>query len=313
MKYALRKAGALIATLILVSLITFLAFNVIPGDPASAMLGTQATPEQLSSLRAQLGLNVPLPLRYLHWLTDFVRGNLGTSVKYSMPVRDLILQRLPVTLWLTLISLILIVVIAVPIGILTSKIKSPVFRALSTAADQIIMAIPPFFLGMLLILIFGVILRIFTPGHYIDYHEDPAGFFGYLILPALAIALPRAAMVIRFLRNSLSEQLKSDYVRTARSKGVDPNALLYRHVLKNALIPVVALFGMIVAEILAGSIIVEQVFGLPGIGRLLISSITSRDFPLIQSMVVCLAFIVVSVNFLTDLAFRVIDPRIRLN
>ena len=307
-----KKAGALAVTLFLVSLVTFLAFNLLPGDPATAMLGTQATPAQLHALRAQLGLNEPLPQRYLQWLSAFVRGDPGVSIRYAMPVSALLADRIPVTLWLTALSCAMILVISLPLGVLSAGRRNRWAEAAVAVADQVTMAIPPFFLGMLLILVFGVIFRLFIPGAYVDYKTDFGGFLGYLILPALAIALPKSGMVVRFLRGSLNDQLHADYVRTARSKGIGGRALLYRHVLKNALIPVLALMGMIVADILAGSIIIEQVFGLPGVGRLLISSITSRDFPLAQALVVYIALIVVVVNFLVDVLFRLIDPRIRL-
>lgn len=307
-----KKAGALAVTLFLVSLVTFLAFNLLPGDPATAMLGTQATPAQLHALRAQLGLNEPLPQRYLQWLSAFVRGDPGVSIRYAMPVSALLADRIPVTLWLTALSCAMILVISLPLGVLSAGRRNRWAEAAVAVADQVTMAIPPFFLGMLLILVFGVIFRLFIPGAYVDYKTDFGGFLGYLILPALAIALPKSGMVVRFLRGSLNDQLHADYVRTARSKGIGGRALLYRHVLKNALIPVLALMGMIVADILAGSIIIEQVFGLPGVGRLLISSVTSRDFPLAQALVVYIALIVVVVNFLVDALFRLIDPRIRL-
>lgn len=307
-----KKAGALAVTLFLVSLVTFLAFNLLPGDPATAMLGTQATPAQLHALRVQLGLNEPLPQRYLQWLSAFVRGDPGVSIRYAMPVSALLADRIPVTLWLTALSCAMILVISLPLGVLSAGRRNRWAEAAVAVADQVTMAIPPFFLGMLLILVFGVIFRLFIPGAYVDYKTDFGGFLGYLILPALAIALPKSGMVVRFLRGSLNDQLHADYVRTARSKGIGGRALLYRHVLKNALIPVLALMGMIVADILAGSIIIEQVFGLPGVGRLLISSITSRDFPLAQALVVYIALIVVVVNFLVDVLFRLIDPRIRL-
>lgn len=311
MSSLLKKLVSLIVTLILVSLLTFLAFNVIPGDPASAMLGTQATSAQLSALRDQLGLNQPLPVRYLSWLTAFAQGNLGSSIKYSMPVSALLTDRVPVTLWLALLALLMTIVIAIPLGILSAKRPGKLVDNVISTLSQFAMAIPPFFLGMLLILLFGVLLRLITPGRYIDYKVDFAGFIGCMILPALAIALPRAAMVARFLRGAMIEQLRADYVRTARSKGMGLNLLLLRHVFKNALIPVIALLSMVVAEILAGSIIIEQVFGLPGIGRLLISAVQFRDFPLAQSMVVILAAVVVVINFLTDLGYRLIDPRLR--
>lgn len=312
MKYIIRRIATLFVTMFLVSVVTFFAFNVIPGDPAALILGTQASPQQVATLREQMGLNKSLPARYADWIGGFVHGNFGHSIKYSVSVQSLIADRFPVTVWLTVLSMLLIIAVSIPLGVYSAKKHDTLIDKAINTLTMVSMSIPPFFLGILLILIFGIVLRIFTPGQYVDYKQDFAGFLCYLIWPALSIALPKTATVVKFLRNSVIEQLESDYVRTARSKGNSGNVILYRHVLKNALIPVIALLGMIVADVLAGSIITEQVFGLPGIGRLLIASISARDFPLIQTMVVLIALIVVTINFLVDVAFQMIDPRIRV-
>lgn len=313
MKYLARRAATLIVTMILVSLITFLAFNVIPGDPASIILGTNASPEKVELLRHEMGLDQSLPVRYIGWVVDFIKGDPGKSIRFSEPVGTLILSRLPVTLWLSIMTLLLVFVISIPLGIYTAKKEGTIIDTFIGVVCQVNIAIPSFFLGMLLILVFGIILKMFAPGKYIDYRQDFAGFLGYLIIPALAIALPKIATVVKFLRASVIQQLSSDYVRTAFSKGNKENAVLYGHVLKNALITIITLTGMIVADILAGSIIIEQLFSLPGIGRLLIMSISARDFPLIEVIVVYIAFIVVFMNFIVDVLYQVIDPRIRIN
>lgn len=313
MKAALRKVFTFFLTLFLVSLLTFLAFNIIPGDPAQLILGTNASPQQLAVLHRQLGLNEPLPMRYFKWLIGFFGGNLGTSIKYSVSVRSLIASRLPVTSVLAGIALLLILLFSIPIGVFCAKKKDTVIDRLLGTVTMMNISVPNFFLGILFIWIFGILLKCFTPGGYIRFNENPMGFLVYMFFPALAIALPNIATVIKFIRTSFIGQLKLDYVRTAYSKGNGDTAVLYRHVMKNALVPVITLFGMILSEVFSGSIIIEQVFGIPGIGRLLITSILSRDFPLVESLVVYIAAIVVTANLLVDILLQTIDPRIRIH
>lgn len=312
MRYYLRKIITLFVTIFLVALVTFLAFNILPGDPALSMLGTDATPEKLAALHLQLGLDKPLFQRFLTWLVNLFHGDLGTSLRFSRPVTELFSSRLPVTLTLTFMSLIFIVLISVPLGILSARHEGKFTDFIISLGTQLSMSMPSFLLGILMILVFGITLRLFSTGSYTDFSVSPLGFLQSLLLPSLAIAIPRSATVIRFLRSSLLEQLNEDYVRTALSKGNNESSVVYRHVLKNALIPVITIMGMTIADILAGSLVIEQVFNLPGIGRLLISSISYRDFPLIQSIVVYLAFVVVLLNFLVDILYQFIDPRIRV-
>lgn len=313
MKYIIRRVLTLILTLVLVSLLTFFAFNIIPGDPAEVILGTSASPQRLAVLRLQLGLNQPFPIRYISWLGGFFSGNLGKSIQYSVPISSMISTRLPVTATLAAIALILIIVISIPLGVYCAKKRDTVIDKVLNAVTMINISIPNFFLGVIFIWLFGYLLSFFRPGNYVDFKTSPGQFFQYMFFPALAIALPNIAVVVKFLRTSVIGQLQLDYVRTAYSKGNSDNSVLYRHVLKNALVPVITLFGMILAEIFSGSIIIEQVFGIPGIGRLLISSISFRDFPMVETMVVYIALIVVVANFFVDVLLQRIDPRIRVN
>lgn len=276
------------------------------------MLGTEASPEKIEALRQELGLNQSLPERYLNWTVNFVKGDMGKSIRFSEEVKSLIADRIPVTMWLSVLSLLLIFLVSIPLGIFSAKKEGGFIDTVINIFCQINIALPSFFLGIILILVFGLMLKIFTVGKYVNYNESFTGFLGYLILPAFAIALPKIAIVVKFLRAAVLQQMKNDYVRTAFSKGNKENAVLYRHVLKNALITIITLMGMIIADVLAGSIIIEQLFGLPGIGRLLVMSISARDFPLTQALVIYIAFIVVSVNFLVDILYQVIDPRIRV-
>ena len=316
MKYIGKKIVTLIMTLFLVSVAAFLAFQVIPGDVVTSILGTEATPEREEQLREELGLNKSPVWRYADWAGAVLHGDFGVSYRYSknmnemMPVKELIGDKLPVTLWLAVISMVLIVLVSIPLGVLWARSRNPILDGLLGVITQITMAIPAFFLGILVTFVFGIVLRFFTPGAYVSYQDDFQGFLRYLIFPAVSIALPRIAMTARFLRNSMLTELKADYVRTAKSKGCSWRRIVYGHVLRNAMMPVLTFLGMMIAETLAGSIVVEQVFGLPGIGRLLISSVSTRDFPVVEILILYITFVVIFVYFLVDILYRVLDPRI---
>ncbi len=316
MRYIAKKIFTLIMTLFLVSVAAFLAFQIIPGDVVASILGTEATPEREEQLREELGLNDPPVVRYVNWMTDVLKGDLGESYRYSksmnemMPVEELIADKLPVTLWLAALSLIIIVAVAIPLGVFWARSRNRFVDAFLNVLTQTTMAVPAFFLGILVTYLFGMLLKWFIPGGYVSYEKDFGGFIQYLIFPAISIAIPKIAMTARFLRNSMLTEMNSDYVRTARSKGCTDRQIMYGHVLRNALMPVVTFLGMIIAEIVAGSIVVEQVFGLPGIGRLLISSISTRDLPVVQILVMYVTAVVIIVYFLVDILYRIIDPRI---
>lgn len=312
MKFVLRKLLTLIITLFIVSLLAFLAFQVIPGDPTTKMLGTEATPEARETLLEELGFNRPVLVRYWDWLTSFVRGDMGESYSYRMPVSEMLSDKLPVTFLLAIMSFLFTVVLSIPLGVLAGSARSKVVDVIVTALDQIVMSIPPFFIGILATFLFGTLLRVFVPGNFISYTESWGACLGYLILPALSIAIPRIAMTVKMLRSSILTQMEGDYVRTARSRGNDRRAVMVRHVLKNALIPVITFLAVSAAEIMTGSIIIEQVFTIPGVSRLLLASISSRDFPVVQAIVVILAAWIVIINFVADLLYQLVDPRIRL-
>ena len=316
MRYFGKKILTLIMTLFLVSVAAFLAFQIIPGDVVTSILGTEATQEREEQLREELGLDRPPAERYIRWVGGVLRGDFGVSYRYSknmnemMSVRELIGDKLPVTLWLAALSMLLILVFSLPLGVFWAKSGSRTLDAAMGVLTQTAMAVPSFFLGILVTYLFGIVLRVFTPGGYISYRDDFAGFLGYLIFPALSVAIPKIAMTARFLRNSMRAQLEADYVRTAYAKGCGKRRVMYRHVLRNALMPVITFLGMMAAEILAGSIVVEQVFALPGVGRLLISSVSTRDFPVVEILILYITFVVIFVYFLVDILYRIIDPRI---
>ncbi len=313
MKYFAKKLAGLAATLLVVSFLVFAAFAVIPGDPATSMLGTQATPEKVAALREEMGLNEPLLVRFGSWAFHFIQGDFGTSYSYRMPVTAMIGEKIPVTLTLTVMSFLIMVLISIPLGITCAHHAGGRLDRFIMVVNQIIMAVPPFFSGILITLVFGLILHLFTPGGYVSYTVNFYKFAGYLFFPATAIALPKAAMAVKLLRTSVLSEMKLDYVRTAYSRGNRTKAVLYHHVLKNALIPVVTFLGMALADMVAGSIIIEQVFNIPGLGRILLTSISNRDYPVVQAVIVCIAFLVIFINFLVDIIYKVIDPRITMD
>ena len=312
MKYALRRIAMLLLTMAIVSLLAFVAFDLISGDPATAMLGTQATEESVAALRAQLGLDQPLLLRYGRWLAGFFTGDLGTSYSYYQPVWDLIASKVSLTLTLSLLSFLLIVAVSVPLGVWSARSAGGVRDGVRTAVNQLCMAVPPFFTGILLTWLFSTVLHVFTHGSFPGLETDLLGSLRYLIFPAAALAIPRIAMTVRMLRSTIQAEMDKAYVRTAISRGNDRRGVLYHHVLKNALVPVVTFLAQTMAEIVAGSIVVEQVFALPGLGRMLVASISSRDYPVVQAIVVILAFWVVLSGTVADLVNQRIDPRLRL-
>ncbi len=310
MKYVVRKILTTILTLFAVTFFVFLSFHVISGDPASSMLGTEATPQKVAALREELGLNDPVLVQYGRWAAGLLHGDMGTSYSYRIPVTGMVANKIPVTITLTLMAFVLMVVISIPLGIYTAKHEGGVVDRVIYIINQIIMAIPPFFSGILITLLFGRIFKLFTPGGYVSYEKDFAGFVGYLFFPAVAIALPKAAMAVKLLRSSVIKEARLDYVRTAYSRGNRTNDVLYKHVLKNALIPVVTFLGMALADMIAGSIIIEQVFSIPGLGRILLTSISNRDYPVVMAVIVCIAVLVLVVNMAVDLIYGLIDPRI---
>ena len=309
MKYALRRLSALLLTMFLVSLCTFAAFSGISGSAAEARLGTQATPERVAALREELGLNRPFVTRYGEWLFGFAGGNLGQSLTYRQGVGELLRDKLVVSLLLSAISFTLILLCSVPLSLIVVRFIGGPLDAAHTVFNQFCMSIPPFFTGLLLSWVFGVTLHWFTPGAFPGLSRT-ADALRFLLFPAVAIAIPRIAMTVRMLRGALLRELNRDYVRTAISRGSDRDTVLRRHVLKNALTPTVAFLAQMMAEIVAGVIVVEQVFGIPGLGRMLVVSISNRDYPVVQAIVVILAFWVVALNTAADLINVRIDPRL---
>ena len=302
----------LLVTMVIVSLLAFAAFDLISGSPAEIMLGTQATEERVAELEAELGLDRPFPVRYLSWLAGFFTGDLGTSYSYHQPVWELIAPKVGITLCLSLLSFLLIAAVSIPLGLWAARRSGGPLDAAGTVLNQLCMAVPPFFTGVLLSWVFSITLHVFVHGQFPDMGSDPGGALGYLFFAAVAIAIPRIAMTVRMLRSTIQAEMRRDYVRTAISRGNDRAGVLRRHVLRNALVPVVTFLAQTMAEIVAASIVVEQVFAIPGLGRLLVASISNRDYPVVQAIVVILAFWVVLAGTAADLINQRIDPRLRL-
>lgn len=310
-KTIIKRVLLLVGTLLLVTILAFVAFSIVPGDPTTAVLGTEASAEQIATLRAQLGLDLPIWQRYCNWLGAFITGDFGQSYNFKMPVYDLLASRVTATMTLVLMSFLLILLISLPLGILTARHQGSWLDRILTVLNQITMSIPNFVLGIGLVFIFGLVLHWFQPDGYVAPQEDLGAFLWFMLFPALAVALPKSAMTVKMLRGSILSEMHADYIRTAYSKGNSKSSVLWRHVLRNAMIPVVTFLATSIAEIVAGSIVVEQVFAIPGLCRMLITSIGNRDYPVVQAIIVMIAAVVVLCNFLADILYRVMDPRIK--
>lgn len=307
----LKKFISLFTTIILVSLITFFVFQILPGNPAQIILGADADPLLVENLELEMGLDKPILIRYLGWIKGVVQGDLGTSLRFGGPVLGHIKDRLEVTTGLVLLTVGFTILIGLPIGLFLAYKSNKTSGTFFSIISQLGLAIPTFWVGILLMFFFSVKLKFFPAGGYTYRAEDLLQSFKSLILPALSLSIGNSAMIIRYLRNSVVDEMNMDYVRTAYIKGLSRRTIIWRHILRNALLPVVTILGMIIIDTLGGSIIIETVFSLPGLGSLISASITSRDFPLIQGLVLYLSTIVVFVNFIVDFAYTLLDPRIR--
>ena len=311
-KYMAKKLLMLVLTLLVVSFVVFAAFSILTGDPAVQKLGTQATPEKLEALREQMGLNEPFMVRYGKWLLGMFTFDFGKSYSYSMSVTELIGSKIFINFMMSAMALVIVCAVSIPLGIYTAKKVGGVVDRIFIVINQLFMSVPPFLLGLLLTFIFGLTFRLFTPGGYVDYRDNFIGFIGYLICPAIAIALPKCAMCIRLLKANILEEAKKDYARTAYSRGNSTTSMLYRHILQNAIMPTITFIGMVVADMIASGIIIEQVFGIPGLGRSLLAAISTRDYPVVMAIVMLIAAGIVIISTITDLIYAWVDPRVRV-
>ncbi|MCT4656615.1 MAG: ABC transporter permease [Cohaesibacter sp.] len=309
--YALRRLISLCLTLFLASLFIFLIMEILPGDPAELILGINAQEDTLKALREQLGLHLPVTTRYWDWISGMLAGDFGRSYTYSVPVLELINERLAVSLPLAFIALALSTVIALPLGILAASFRSKWPDWGMMGATQLGIAIPNFWFAMLLVLIFAVTLRWLPSGGFAGWDKGLFAGLQSLLLPAIALALPQASILARIMRSSMLDVMHEDYMRTARAKGLSHSQSLTRHGLRNALIPVVTIMGLQFSFLLAGTVIIENVFFLPGLGRLVFQAITQRDLITVKAVIVLLVATVIIINFLIDLTYAAIDPRLR--
>ena len=307
-----RRLTALMVTLFVASLLIFLLLEILPGDPAAVILGVGAQEDTLRALRAELGLDLPAPVRYLNWLGEVLQGNLGRSYTYDTPVQELLLNRVELSLPLALLAILLSTGIAIPLGVFAASRHRKVADTGIMGFAQLGVAVPNFWFAILLILLFSVKLGWFSAGGFAGWDAGWIPAFKSLVLPAVALALPQAAILARVTRSSVLETVQEDYIRTARAKGLSRSQALWRHAVRNALIPVVTILGLQLSFLLAGTIIIENVFYLPGVGRLLFQAIAQRDLMVVKNLVLVLAATVVLINFLVDLLYAVLDPRLIL-
>ena len=311
LQYLIRRVISLSVTLVIASVIIFIALEVVPGDPASYMLGINAQPETVKALRVELGLEKGKLERYFLWTKGMLSGDFGISYSYRTPVNEMVIDRLKVSLPLALFSLFLSTVIALPVGIIAASRYGKVSDFSIMGITQFGIALPNFWFAILLVFLFSISLRWFSAGGFVGWDQGVLLGIKSLTLPAISLALPQASILSRVMRSSLLETLSEDFIRTARAKGLSKNQALLNHGVRNALIPVITIIGLQCSFLIAGAIIIENVFFLPGLGRLIFQSIAQRDLIVVESVLMLLVFAVVIVNFIVDIAYIIIDPRLR--
>ena len=306
-----RRVAAFVATLVFLSALVFVVVRVLPGDPATLILGVESNPETVARLRQALGLDRPLAVQYVDWLARAARGDLGTSIQYDVPVGRLILSRLPVTLPLALMAAAIMIAVALPLGVYAATRHRRAGDYAAMLVSQLGIAVPAFWSGLLLILLFSVRLGWFRSGGFDGWSAGVVAGVKALLLPAIALGAFQAAVLVRATRSAVLDVLREDYVRTARAKGVAERRVVARHALRNAMIPIVTVMGIQLGQLIAGAIVLESVFALPGLGRLALVAIGARDLPVVQGVTLFVAASIVFINFAVDLAYAALDPRIR--
>lgn len=309
--YLIKRLGSLIVSLFVASLVIFACIEIVPGDPASFMLGVNAQPDTVNALREELGLNTSHTQRYVSWISGLLKGDLGTSYTYRSPVSDIVADRLQVSVPLALYALTLTILIAFPVGVLAAAWRGSAVDLFVMGATQLGIAVPNFWFAILMVIVFAINWGWFSAGGFPGWDAGILAVIKALTLPAVALALPQASILARVMRSSLLDTLSEDYIRSARAKGLSRRQVMWRHALRNAMIPVLTIIGLQFSFLLAGAIIIENVFFLPGLGRLVFQAITQRDLIVVESVVMLLVFAVVLVNFLVDLAYAWVDPRLR--
>ena len=309
--YLSRRFAGMAVVMLMVAAIVFVIARVVPGDPAAVMLGSNATPADVAALRTQLGLDRPLPVQFVLYIRDILSFNLGNSIFLNRPVVDAMLDRAELTTWLTCMSVAIAVTIGVPVGVLAAVRRGTLLDQVVTAVSMLAASLPSFWVGLTLIEYFAVRVGWFPVAGY----GNPGAGLGerlhHLVLPAIALGLPNSALIIRFTRTSMLDVLHEDYVRTARAKGLGPGAVIIKHAFRNALIPVLTVIGLTIAALIGGAIVTETVFGLPGVGNLIVSAVLRRDYPVIQGALLIISGLYVLINMAVDLLYALVDPRVR--
>lgn len=311
--YILKRILSLIPVLFVVSIIVFLIIHITPGDPASVMLGEEASAEQIEALREQLGLNLPLYQQYLNWLMGVFQGDLGTSYFMKDPVTVAIFSHLGPTISLTILAQIIALLIAIPVGIFAAKRRGTAADQAVMGASLLAMSVPNFLLSLLLMLLIGVVLQWLPVAGYAPLDTGIWSHLQYLIMPSVALGAIQAALIARITRSSMLEVLNNNYIKSARAKGVKEKHIIYKHAFKNAFLPILTVIGQTFGGLIAGAVIAETIFNIPGIGQLTINSIERRDYPMIQGVIFFVAMAYVFINLVVDLLYSVFDPRVRLD
>ena len=311
-EFLLRRAFISAVTLLLISLIVFTGVRMIPGDPARVLAGTDADAAGLEEIREKYGLNAPLPLQYVRWLGLAVRGDLGESIRTRSPVAGTVAIKLPITVELTCLSLLVALAIAIPAGVVAAVRRNTVWDVLASGVSLCGVSVPNFWLGIMLILLVSVRLGWLPASGFVPLAEDPVANIKRMLMPALVLGSGLAAVLMRQTRNAMIEVLSADYVRTARAKGLAQRAVVVRHALRNGLIPVVTILGLQMGALMGGAVVTEQIFVLPGFGRLIVEAVFTRDYPVVQGVVLITASSYVLINLLVDVSYTVLNPRIRI-
>ena len=311
-EFLVRRAFISAVTLLIISLIVFTGVRMIPGDPARVLAGTEADEAGIEEIREKYGLNAPLPVQYLRWLGLAATGDLGESIRTRTSVASMVAGKLPITIELTCLSLLVAVAIAIPAGVLAAVRRNTVWDVLASGVSLCGVSIPNFWLGIMLILLVSVRFGWLPASGFVSVAEDPVGNLKRMIMPALVLGTGLAAVLMRQTRNAMIEVLSADYVRTARAKGLAQRAVVVRHALRNGLIPVVTILGLQMGALMGGAVVTEQIFVLPGFGRLIVEAVFTRDYPVVQGVVLITAASYVLINLVVDVSYTVLNPRIRI-
>ena len=312
LEFIVRRSFVSLITLLLISVIVFTGVRMIPGDPARVLAGTDADAAGLEEIREKYGLDAPLPVQYLRWLGLAVTGDLGESIRTRTSVAWMVATKLPITVELALLSLLVAVAIAIPAGVLAAVRRNTAWDVLASGVSLCGVSVPNFWLGIMLILIVSVRFGWLPASGFVPLAEDPLGNLKRMVMPALVLGTGLAAVLMRQTRNAMIEVLSADYVRTARAKGLAQMAVVVRHALRNGLIPVVTILGLQMGALMGGAVVTEQIFVLPGFGRLIVEAVFTRDYPVVQGVVLITASSYVLINLLVDVSYSVLNPRIRI-